>query len=150
MSIEVESVLREHGHRVTRPRVAVWRALAESDGHATVEELAAGARAYEPGLNIASVYRSLALFADLDLARESRLGEQDATRWEVAHPDEHFHLVCERCGRVDHHVGELVDQIERHLRKGHAFVPLTVELIVTGHCADCTSRGPDARGGPLR
>jgi Fur family ferric uptake transcriptional regulator len=139
-SIEVAEVLREHGHRVTRPRVAVWRALETSSGHATVEDLAVRAQELEPGVNLASVYRSLALFADLDLARESRLGDDEATRWEIAHPDEHFHLVCEACGRVDHHVGELVGQIEQHLRDGHAFVPRTVELIVTGRCAACMDR----------
>ena len=134
-AIEVEAVLRQHGHRVTRPRVAVWRALVESEGHATVEDLAARAQQWEPGVNLASVYRSLALFADLDLARESRLG--DGSRWELAHPDEHFHVVCQGCGSVDHHVGGLVEQIAAHLEEGHAFQPRTIELIVTGMCAPC-------------
>ena len=138
--VAVEAVLREHGHRVTRPRVAVWRALESTSGHATVEEVAARAQELEPGVNLASVYRSLALFSDLDLARESRLGDEEATRWEIAHPDEHFHLVCEDCGNVDHHVGELVEQIEEHLRSGHEFVPRTVELIVTGRCANCARK----------
>jgi Fur family ferric uptake transcriptional regulator len=83
------------------------------------------------------VYRSLSLFSELDLARESRLGDQEASRWELAHPDEHFHLVCQRCGRVDHHVGTLVASVREHLRRGHGFVPDDIELTVTGTCADC-------------
>jgi Fe2+ or Zn2+ uptake regulation protein len=137
---DIADVLRERGHRVTRARLAVWQALASSSGHATVDDLAARAQAIEPGVNLASVYRSLALFAELDLARESRLGDSDATRWEVAHPDEQFHLVCERCGNVEHHVGELVQRISDHLEQGHGFAPRTVELTVTGICRWCRER----------
>ncbi len=137
---DIAQVLRDRGHRVTRARLAVWQALESSGGHATVDDLAARAQRIEPGVNLASVYRSLALFAELDLARESRLGDEDATRWEVAHPDEHFHLVCEQCGAVDHHVGELVQRISEHLEQGHGFLPHTVELIVTGTCRWCRER----------
>lgn len=136
--------LRERGYRVTRPRRAVWRALTEADGHLTVEEVATRVAERDPGVNLASVYRSLTLFAQLDLVRESRLGDEDVTRWELAHPDEHFHLICERCGRVDHHAGDLVAQIVDHLRSGHDFSPTAVELSVVGRCAACAGNGADA------
>lgn len=133
-------VLRESGHRVTRPRRAVWSALADADGHLTVEELAERVQQREPGVNLASVYRSLAVFQELEMVRESRLGDEDAGRWELAHPDEHFHLVCDDCGRIDHHVGTLVEEVRTHLAGDHGFVPRDIELIVTGSCADCAAR----------
>lgn len=130
--------LRVRGYRVTRPRQAVWRALNEAEGHLTVEEIATRVADREAGINLASVYRSLALFSELDLVRESRLGDTDATRWELAHPDEHFHLICERCGGVDHHAGDLVASIVEHLHTGHGFEAHAVELSVVGRCAACT------------
>ncbi|MFT5222965.1 MAG: Fur family ferric uptake transcriptional regulator [Glaciecola sp.] len=133
------TALRDSGHRVTRPRRAVWAALTEGDGHFTVEEIAAIVRVLEPGVNVASVYRSLAVFAELDMVRESRLGDQDSSTWEVAHPDEHFHLVCDVCRSIDHHVGNLVQEIRAHLASDHGFEPRDVELIVTGRCADCAN-----------
>lgn len=133
--------LRDAGHRVTRPRRAVWSALVAAEGHVTVEELAEAVKTREPGVNLASVYRSLAVFAELEMVRESRLGDEDAGRWELAHPDEHFHLVCESCGKIDHHVGTLVQEVREHLAGGHGFQPRNVELIVTGLCADCRDRG---------
>jgi Fur family ferric uptake transcriptional regulator len=131
--------LRDRGFRVTRPRQAVWLALMDADDHLTVEEVAARVTERHPGVNLASVYRSLALFAQLDLVRESRLGDEDVTRWELAHPDELFHLVCDSCGRVDHHAGDLVARIVEHLRGGHGFDATSVELSVVGTCADCRS-----------
>jgi Fur family ferric uptake transcriptional regulator len=136
---ELSDQLRVRGYRVTRPRQAVWRALTDADDHLTVEEIAARVAEGNPGVNLASVYRSLALFAHLDLVRESRLGDEDVTRWELAHPDEHFHLVCEVCGRVDHHVGDLVTRIVEHLRSGHGFDARSVDLSVVGRCASCAT-----------
>lgn len=143
---ELSDQLRVRGYRVTRPRQAVWRALTDADDHLTVEEIAARVAERQPGVNLASVYRSLALFAQLDLVRESRLGDEDITRWELAHPDEHFHLICDACGRVDHHAGDLVARVVEHLRSGHGFDAHSVDLSVVGRCATCAGR---AAGHPL-
>jgi Fe2+ or Zn2+ uptake regulation protein len=134
---ELDRTLREQGHRSTRPRRAVWRVLAAADEHLTVEQIAAELQARGDDVDLASVYRALALFAELGLARETRLGGEEAARWERAHPDEHFHLVCAVCGGVDHHVGSLVAQIHDHLDDGHGFEVHEVELVVTGRCAAC-------------
>lgn len=128
--------LRRHGYRITPPRLRVWQVL-ESGGHLTAEEIAQRiANAAGPDVNLASVYRSLALLEELELVRSSRLGE-GSTTWERAHPDEHFHLVCRQCGNVSHHRGTLVDKVATHLRTDHSFEPEHIELVVTGRCADC-------------
>lgn len=137
---EVAEVLREHGYRLTRPRQVVWDVLRRAEDHLTAEQVADRAERISPGVNLASVYRSLALLADLELVRESRLGEGEAARWEVAHPDEHFHLVCEVCGNVTHHAGDLVEQVRDHLSAEHDFAVDAVELVVSGRCGECRDR----------
>jgi Fur family transcriptional regulator, ferric uptake regulator len=140
--LDLATTLRTHGHRLTRQRRAVWAALAAARRHLTVEELTTAVVAGGDDVDPASVYRTLALFEELGLARTSRLGGSEAGRWEVAHPDEHFHLVCEGCGEIDHHVGSLVEDITDHLHLGHGFHVTGVELVVTGRCARCAD-GPD-------
>lgn len=137
VSRPVSDVLREHGYRLTRPRQVVWEVLREAGGHLTAEQIADRVEEVSPGVNLASVYRSLSLLAELDLVRESRLGEGGAARWELAHPDEHFHLVCERCGKITHHAGDLVEQVRAHLASKHGFVARTVDLVVSGRCDEC-------------
>jgi Fur family transcriptional regulator, ferric uptake regulator len=134
---DIDGTLRAQGHRSTRPRRAVWQVLAAADEHLTVEQIDDRLRAGDDAVDLASIYRTLALFADLGIARETRLGGEEASRWERAHPDEHFHLVCAECGDVDHHVGSLVAQIHHHLDEGHGFEVRDVELVVTGRCARC-------------
>ncbi|MBY5162890.1 Fur family transcriptional regulator [Salsipaludibacter albus] len=129
-----EAVLRAAGHRVTEPRRAVHAALVDSDGHVTAEEVVAASGG---DVNLATVYRVLGLLEELGVARSARLGSDGSASWELAHPDDHFHLVCVRCGEVDHHVGDAVDHLRRHLLDGHGFQADEVDLVVRGVCASC-------------
>jgi Fur family ferric uptake transcriptional regulator len=134
----LRAALTEGGHRLTGPRQAVWNVIASVGSHLTAEEIAVAVSEADPTVNLSSVYRSLALFADLGLVRESHLGADEAVHWELAHPDEQFHLKCAACGRVEHHTGDLVAQVEAHLAGSHGFHADRVELLVTGTCASCS------------
>ncbi len=138
-TVDLDVELRARGYRVTAPRRAVWDVLRQAGGHLTVEDVAGRLMAAGADVDVASVYRTLGLLEQLGLARMSRLGERDAGRWELAHPDEHFHLVCTGCGEVDHHVGSLVAEIRAHLADGHGFEVDNVELVVNGRCDACRS-----------
>lgn len=150
---DLAAALRAGGHRLTGARRAVWAALApfaqnadgHADGHAgghasahlSVDEVVERTHALGDGIDRATAYRVLALLEELGLVRASQLGSGDAIRWERAHPDEHFHLRCTRCGTVDHHVGTLVATVREHLDDGHGFRAETIELTVHGRCAAC-------------
>lgn len=133
-------LLRGGGRRLTGPRLAVYNVLVSAGGHMTAEEVADRARSRDPTVNLSSVYRCLSLFEELGIARESRLGEGNAAHWELAHPEEQFHLRCTSCGRVQHHSGSLVAPIEDHLSTEHGFTPTHVELVVSGLCDRCRPR----------
>lgn len=130
----LDDTLRAHGYRVTRPRRTVWDALRRTTDHVTVDELV---ELVDDDVDPASVYRTLALFEELGIARMSRFQDSDAGRWEPAHPDEHFHMVCRVCGQVEHHAGTLVASIQEHLAADHGFVADDVDLTVTGRCSRC-------------
>jgi Fur family transcriptional regulator, ferric uptake regulator len=135
--VDLAAELRAHGHRATRARLAVWDTLRSTNRHVTADEVVAMAAAVGRPVEPASVYRTLDLLESLGLVRRSRLLGSEATRWEVAHADEHFHLVCVVCGGVDHHVGSLVAVVEGHLEHEHGFEVAEVELRVAGRCAAC-------------
>ena len=140
MPADVETRLRERGYRVTEPRLRVYELLRDGEGHLTADEIADALAGGEEAVTLSSVYRVLAVFEELDLVRSSRLGSAEASHWELAHPDEHFHVVCNRCGDVDHHRGSLVAVIEEHLRDGHGFEPEEITVLVRGTCRACRGR----------
>lgn len=137
--MDVGPLLRTEGYRLTPQRQLVWDALRRAHGHLTAEELHDDVTRTAPDLNLASVYRTLRVLADLDLVREVQLGDGRG-HWEVAHPDDAFHLVCRTCGSVEHHEGDLVQNIRHHLAAGHGFTTERVDLVVHGVCADCAGR----------
>lgn len=129
--------LRARGVRVTQPRQLVWDVLSAGDGHLSAAEVALLVQARDAGVNQSSVYRALALFAELDLVRESRSGDDSATTWEVRHPDGVIHLLCDACGAVFHHRTNRVEQLRKDLAGDGTFAPATIDVRVTGRCADC-------------
>ncbi len=137
--MELGATLRAAGHRLTEPRRLVWEVVASSGRHLTAQQIAARVHRANPDVNVSSVYRALGLFAELELIRESNLGVDGASRWEPAHPDEHFHLVCSTCGDVQHHAGEIVARARDHLRSDHAFDAATIDLVATGTCGACSA-----------
>ena len=137
------------GYRLTGPRLLVWTVLEDSHHHLTAEQIAEIARERDPSVNLSSIYRSLALFDELGLVRESSLGTNSASHWEIAHPDEQFHLRCVSCGKIEHHQGDLVDQVRSHLSEEHGFQATDVELLVSGLCQDCTAAVNAWSQGPL-
>lgn len=134
--MDVAHRLRDEGYRLTPQRHLVWEALRRADGHLTAEDIHAEVTRTVPDFNLASVYRTLTLLAQLDLAKEVRLGDGKG-HWEVAHSDDEFHLVCRSCGSVTHHQGSLVKQVREHLSDGHGFAVDDVDLVVHGRCEGC-------------
>jgi Fur family ferric uptake transcriptional regulator len=138
---EAEQVLRAAGHRLTPQRIMIWDVLRREHGrHLSAEAICAEVQRTIPSFNLASVYRTLALLAELGLVRESRLADGPAV-WEVTHEDNHHHLVCRVCGSISHHEDPVMDRVAGHLLDAHGFAAEQVELVVTGICADCRAAG---------
>lgn len=90
--------LRDAGLRVTAPRLAVLGAVRERP-HATVEEIAAGARLRAGAVSIQAVYDVLRALAAAGLARRIEPAGSSA-RFELRVGDNHHHVVCRVCGTV--------------------------------------------------
>jgi Fe2+ or Zn2+ uptake regulation protein len=134
--MDVGHRLRDEGYRLTPQRQLVWEALRAADRHLSAEELHERVVRTVPDFNVASVYRTLTLLAELGLAKEVRLGDGRGY-WEVAHPDDEFHLHCRRCRSVVHHHSDVVEEIRLHLAAEHRFLPESIDLVVHGLCDAC-------------
>jgi len=136
-SVHLADELRARGVRVTQPRQLVWDVLSDHGGHLSAAEVAQRVQARDRGVNQSSVYRALALFAELDLVRESRTGNDSATTWELSHPDGVIHLVCDVCGTVLHHRTNRVEQLRSDLAANATFTATAIDVHVTGRCPTC-------------
>ncbi|MCB9763121.1 MAG: transcriptional repressor [Alphaproteobacteria bacterium] len=104
------------GKRNTRQRDVIVDIFFERgvDGHLSLQELLDLVQEVEPGVGFATVYRTMKLLTDAEVAHERRFVEGQ-TRYELADFGEHHdHLICTRCG----HILEFEDPtIERRQRE---------------------------------
>jgi Fe2+ or Zn2+ uptake regulation protein len=137
--------LRDAGLRVTTPRIAVLRWLAEHP-HATADQVAAAVRDDLGSVSTQAVYDVLNAFTRTRLVRRIEPAGHPA-RFETRIGDHHHHLVCRRCGRTED-VDCAVGPVEC-LRPGDAagYAVDDAEVVFWGLCPDCLAT--NAAIGPL-
>lgn len=139
MGIDLEQLpdeLRARGLRVTAPRIAVFRAVAEMPGHPDVEKIAVRARAMIGTLSTQAVYDALHALTAAGLLRGIEPAGSPA-RFETRVGDNHHHVVCRVCGAaqdVDCVVGA-APCLEPGDARG--FLVDEAEITFWGVCPDC-------------
>ncbi len=138
-SIARSNVLRERGRRLTPQRAVIWDILsAEPDRHLSAEEIAEHVRGQLPQVNASTVYRTLDLLVEDGLVLRTDLGENRAY-FEPSHEHPHHHLVCERCGRVDHVHDDVLAGVSERVRERSGFEISVREVTFHGVCRDCAA-----------
>jgi Fur family ferric uptake transcriptional regulator/Fur family peroxide stress response transcriptional regulator len=132
---ELTGALHERGQRVTPQRLAIHRALRDLGRHVSADELLDEVQRRVPGVSLPTVYSTLELLEDLGLTR--RVGSIGGRVLFDARLDDHHHVVCSRCGRVEDldasvDPGPALDAAERA-----GFSGSSAGLLVTGVCARC-------------
>ncbi len=128
--------LRAHGLRVTAPRVAVLRVLAEAGDHPSAELIAQRVRRRLGSVSIQAVYQVLDALQSADLVRRIEPAGGPA-RYEARVGDNHHHVVCRRCGRaedVDCAVGRRPCLTAAET---HGFALDEAEVTYWGLCPEC-------------
>lgn len=141
-----DDLIRGAGLRVTATRVAVLDALRRRP-HATADDVFDGIRAGLPGTSKQSVYNALGDFADAGLARRIEPAGHAGT-FELRVGDNHHHVVCTGCGRIDDVDCVVGEAPCLHMPVGSGFTIQSAEVTFWGVCPDCraTSEAEKPRG----
>jgi Fur family ferric uptake transcriptional regulator len=128
------------GVRVTEPRRAVARLVAEQRGHFTANDLVDEAARRHLAVGRATVFRSLDLFADLNLVE--RLDLPDGVHAYVAcEPKHHHHVVCRSCGRSTDVEDSGITEVVARIADRTGFTVTEHRLELFGLCPSCAARG---------
>ena len=133
-----EDLLRAHGLRVTKPRLAVLEVLTEG-GHLEVDDIAGRARARLDSVSTQAVYDVLGALSRAGLARRLEPAGSPA-RYEARVGDNHHHIVCRGCGAiadVDCVIGERPCLTPSG---GHGFDLDEAEVTFWGLCPACQTQ----------
>lgn len=96
---------------MTGQRRVIADVLEQSDDHPDVEELHARAVAQDPGISIATVYRTVKLFEEAGILEKLEFGDGRA-RYEDAERDHHDHLIDLNSGKVIEFVDDEIEALQ--------------------------------------
>lgn len=127
--IDIEALCAERGLRITEQRRVIAKVLSESTDHPDVEKLHERATAIDPGISIATVYRTVRLFEEAGILDRHDFGDGRA-RYEAAPEAHHDHMIDVESGQVIEFVDPELEALQRQIaeRLGFRLVDHRMEL----------------------
>ncbi|WBO21868.1 Fur family transcriptional regulator [Sphingomonas abietis] len=127
--IDLEALCAEKGLRITEQRRVIARVLSEAEDHPDVEEVHVRSSAIDPGISIATVYRTVRLFEEAGILERHDFGD-GRSRYEAAPETHHDHLIDVESGRVIEFVDEEVELLQKRIAEklGYRLVDHRMEL----------------------
>lgn len=128
--------LQRHGYKLTRPRLAVVKALEAGPHHMSPSEIYERARETYPSLGLTTVYRTLDLLTELGALRTTYMGDA-SQRFHCTTSGHHDHLVCRDCGAVIEVQECYLDSVVHTIEQATGFQIDGHFLELYGRCVDC-------------
>ncbi|MDE1915886.1 MAG: transcriptional repressor [Sphingomonadales bacterium] len=127
--IDVEALCNAKGLRITEQRRVIAQAISQSDDHPNVEAIYARASSMDPGISIATVYRTVRLFEEAGILERHDFGDGKA-RYETAPDSHHDHMIDVETGKVIEFVDPELEALQRSIseRLGYRLVDHRLEL----------------------
>lgn len=131
--------LEERGIRLTKQRKILLEIIDQSGAHLDAERLYQLAKERDPKLNRVTVYRTLKLLKESGLVDELDLMHYagDQHYYETRMKQEHAHVICLQCGRVEEYFGEPLRALRMQIQESLGFEIVAARTEVGGYCSHC-------------
>ncbi len=103
-----------HGLRMTDQRRVIVAVLESATDHPDVEELYNRASAVDPGISLATVYRTVKLFDETGILEKHEFGDGRA-RYEASDREHHDHLIDMNSGEVIEFVDPDIEALQEKI-----------------------------------
>lgn len=133
--VDLIKFLKEKGYKVTPQRIAVYDILKNTKEHPSVDMLYSSLQPIYPTMSLATVYKSLEVFKELGLVQELNVGE-DKFRYD-ANVNQHPHITCTSCGRVEDVDDEMLFDLSEQVEKKTGYKLISQQLYFFGYCPNC-------------
>lgn len=132
-----QEIFRQSGMRLTPQRRTILEVLDQSETHLDAEGVYHEAKARDPNISLATVYRTLAALTQLGLIHQRHLTRHDQRGYYEIADQQHYHFTCLRCGRVIEFDTPLISRIQQELAAEMGVQVNRARLYMEGYCAVC-------------
>jgi Fur family transcriptional regulator, ferric uptake regulator len=135
----IKGSLKQKGIRLTRQRQILLELIDKTGDHLDADGLYELAKLRDPKLNRVTVYRTLKMLKEGGLVDELDLMHYggDQHYYETRLKQEHAHVVCLRCGKVEEFFGDVLQKMRKQVEAHFGFQVILARTEVGGYCAHC-------------
>lgn len=137
---KIKDILKEEGYKLTFQRRAILDIIVENRGsHLSPEETYDLVKERYPEIGLATVYRTLQLFEQLNIVCKVNF-DDGYNRYELNNntgDHHHHHLICLNCGKVIEVKLDLLENLEQEIEKEGKFKIVDHNVKFFGYCSDC-------------
>ncbi len=131
--------LKKKRLRLTRQRELIVSTFFMMSGHATLEELYRKLNDIDSSIGQSTVYRTMKLLVDSDLAHARHFNEAQALFEVAAQGEHHDHLVCTDCGTILEFEDPRIEELQREVARSFGFTIDHHRMELYGICEACST-----------
>jgi Fur family ferric uptake transcriptional regulator len=149
----IQDSLRGRGVRLTRQRLLLLELIDNSGLHLDAESLYQMAKLKDAKLNRVTVYRTLKMLKEGGLVDELDLAHFEGEKhyYETRLKQEHAHVICLRCGRVEEFFGEPLQAVRDQVQSQLGYEIVFARTEIGGYCSHCqVLRAQEGKSEPSR
>jgi len=135
---EALEMLKNTGVRITPQRHAILEYLVESMTHPTADEIYKALEGKFPNMSVATVYNNLRVFKEVGLVKELTYGDA-SSRFDYV-TSQHYHVICEKCGKIVDFQYPQLHEIERLAQHMTDFDVTHHRMEIYGVCKECQDK----------
>lgn len=127
--------LKKHGLKLTPQRRLILDILHKSGEHISADEIIRTVQKKMPGVNKATIYRTLELLEELHCVFKS----ESEHHFIYHHADEghHHHIICTSCGATVDCDEDIFHSVENLLETKYGFTCNLEHMMINGLCRKC-------------
>jgi len=133
---ELEQLLTEKKLKKTSQRALIWRALLNSKGHPSVEEIRDNLLKDGHRIGLATIYRTLKILLQSGFIRQSKI--EGMARYEplIKQPN-HLHFICNMCRTTVEFPSRRIENLIRQVTDEYSFDERYSRYLIFGICKSC-------------
>ena len=141
--VDIRQKFQEKQYKLTPQRRIILEAFVDhQDEHLSAEDVHTIVRQHSSEIGLATVYRTLELFSELDVLQKMDFGD-GRSRYEINEkttPHHHHHLICLACNKVKEFEDDLLETLETVISRKSNFTIVDHQVKFYGYCDECQKK----------
>ncbi|MCC5467699.1 Fur family transcriptional regulator [Pelosinus baikalensis] len=141
--VDIRQKFQEKQYKLTPQRRIILEAFVDhQDEHLSAEDVHTIVRQHSSEIGLATVYRTLELFSELDVLQKMDFGD-GRSRYEINEkttPHHHHHLICLSCSKVKEFEDDLLETLETVISRKSNFTIVDHQVKFYGYCEECQKK----------